>query len=1061
MQSYREKLADKFKEEYEKLNEHQRKAVDTIEGPVMVIAGPGTGKTQILAARIGKILLDTDTVPENILCLTYTDAGTIAMRKRLVSFIGAEAYKVNIHTFHSFCNDVIQDNLYLFDKHSLDAISELENIQLFKKLIDDFPKNHALKRYRGDVYYEIKNLRNLFSAMKQEGWIPSQINSAIDAYLADLPNRDAFVYKKKYKEFNAGDLKKTKHDEELERMNKLRTAVNEFENFQGLMRTKNRYDFDDMINWVIKVFEENENVLSNYQEKYQYILVDEYQDTSGTQNKLVQLLINYWDKPNVFVVGDDDQSIYRFQGANVENMLAFANAYTKDLMTVVLTNNYRSTQPILDISKTLINKNEERLVKQLEGLSKDLVSSHDEIKQLKHAPLINEYTSVKAEMADTAYKIADLLEQGIEPGRIAVIYKENKYGEELSKYLRLKNIPVYTKRSINILENPFVKKLVLILRYLDAEHHVPYGGDDLLFEILHFDFYKIPPIEIAKLTVSASRSKFNEATSIRRLLYEKSNMPPVDLFDQGIDGRLKAVNGILEQLIADVSNVTLQQLFENIIQHAGVLKYIINSPDKIEKMQLLTALFDFIKEETGRDTSLNLQNLVNIIDLMEKENLAIPMVQIGGTDHGVNLLTTHGSKGLEFEYVFFAGLNASFWEKKKKPSGGFKLPDTLFTSLSISANLEAKDHEELRRLFYVGLTRAQKHLYLSYATFKNDGKEMEPSMFIAEICEEHNLLVAKKTFSDEQFAEFDMLQFTAQSPEIEKAEEDFITNLLAKFEMNVTALNSYLNCPLGFYYKNLIRIPSGKNEATEFGSAIHYALERFFRQVSIPENQTGWESDKGKTFPPADVLVSDFTWYMNRHKENFTREAFDRRIEYGEEVLKNYHNKYIDNWSMVVSVERNIRGVVVNGVPLKGKLDKLEFNGKDVNVVDYKTGDIEKAMPKMKPPHEKEPNGGDYWRQAVFYKLLIDNYTSKDWKVISTEFDFIEPDKKKDYRKEKIIITPADTETVTQQISLVWEKIQSRDFYTGCGKENCHWCNFVKNNNLAIALHEPEEPVEE
>jgi DNA helicase-2/ATP-dependent DNA helicase PcrA len=473
-------------------------------------------------------------------------------------------------------------------------------------------------------------------------------------------------------------------------------------------------------------------------------------------------------------------------------------------------------------------------------------------------------------------------------------------------------------------------------------------------------------------------------------------------------------------------------------------------------MQLLTALFDFIKEETSRDPALNLQNLVNIVDLMEKEGLPIPMVQVGGTDNGVNLLTTHGSKGLEFEYVFFAGLNANFWEKKKKPSGGYKLPDTLFASLTEAT--DARDHEELRRLFYVGLTRAQKHLYLSYATFKNDGKEMEPSMFIAEIREEHNLLVAKKTFTEAQFAEFEMLQFTAQSPEIEKAEEDFITNLLAKFEMNVTALNSYLNCPLGFYYKTLIRIPSGKNEATEFGSAIHYALERFFRHVSVQDNPS--REGQPNAFPPLASMITDFTWYMHRHKENFTREAFNRRMEYGEEVLKNYYAKYIDNWSKVVSVERNIRGVVVNGIPLKGKLDKLEFNGKDVNVVDYKTGDIDKAIPKMKPPHDKEPNGGDYWRQAVFYKILIDNYSAKDWKVVSTEFDFVEPDKKKNYRKEKIVINPADTETVMQQVSMVWEKIQARDFYTGCGKEDCHWCNFVKNNNLAVMLHDQEEVAE-
>ena len=170
MRHYREILQKKFTEEYQKLNEQQRRAVDTIEGPVMVIAGPGTGKTQILAARIGKILLETDALPENILCLTYTDAGTIAMRKRLQQFIGADAYKVNIYTFHAFCNDVIQDNLNLFEKTSLDAVSELESIELFKQLIDAFPKNHPLKRYRGDVYFEINNLRNLFSSMKREGW---------------------------------------------------------------------------------------------------------------------------------------------------------------------------------------------------------------------------------------------------------------------------------------------------------------------------------------------------------------------------------------------------------------------------------------------------------------------------------------------------------------------------------------------------------------------------------------------------------------------------------------------------------------------------------------------------------------------------------------------------------------------------------------------------------------------------------------------------------------------------------------------------------------------------
>src|SRR5690606_9375938 len=162
----KDKLTNKFEQEYNRLNENQKKAVDTIEGPVMVIAGPGTGKTQILAARIGKILLDTDASPSNILCLTYTDAGALAMRRRLVHFIGSDAYKVNIHTFHAFCNDIIQDNLSLFERNELDPISDLEKIELLKKLIDGFPKSHPLKKYRGDVYFEIKNLAALFSIMK-------------------------------------------------------------------------------------------------------------------------------------------------------------------------------------------------------------------------------------------------------------------------------------------------------------------------------------------------------------------------------------------------------------------------------------------------------------------------------------------------------------------------------------------------------------------------------------------------------------------------------------------------------------------------------------------------------------------------------------------------------------------------------------------------------------------------------------------------------------------------------------------------------------------------------
>lgn len=1038
----RNKLRENFLSEYKDLNDQQRLAVVTIEGPVMVIAGPGTGKTQILACRIGKILLETDASPENILCLTYTDAGVVAMRKRLLKFIGPDAYKVNIYTFHAFCNDVIQDNLTLFEKTSMDAISELEKIELFKKLIDSLPKNHPLKRYRGDVYFEAKNLESLFSNMKREGWTAEYFNEKIDEYIKELPNNSAYIYKRKQGDKNAGDLK-PEYYTELERIEKTKAAVNEFYRYKEMMRKMNRYDFDDMITWVLKVFSENANVLANYQEKFQYILVDEYQDTSGSQNQLVQLLINYWDKPNVFVVGDDDQSIYRFQGANVENMLGFAKQYEEDLLKIVLTNNYRSTQPILDTSKALIERNTERLTNQIEGLNKNLTSSNKEINIYNNSPVVREYNTQREEMIDIVEKAEALIAKGVKPGDIGIIYKEHKYGEELTKYFSLLKIPVYSKRNLNALELPLAIKLITILKYLASEHFIPYSGDQLLFEILHFDWFNISPIEIAKTTIQVAERKYEKnKTSIRSLMQEKINSPADDLFSKNISEEMKSASEIIERLISKVSNLTLQNLFEEVIREAGVISSIMKAPDKHWQLQVLTALFDFVKDETHRNPALSLQELVSLIELMETEKIPISLIQVNGSEKGINLMTAHGSKGLEFEHVFIVGANATLWEKKKANNKGFKIPSTVFTT-----NAAANDNQELRRLFYVAVTRAKIHLNISYSKFKNDGKEIEPSMFIAEIQDSYDLPFEKTIVSEESIVRFATLNFEeGLSPEIAQLDDDIITPILERFSMNVTALNSYLKCPLSFYYNNFIRIPSAKNESTEFGSAVHYALHMLF---------DGMQKNDKKEFPSKPMFIEFFEYYMNRHRESFSKEQFDRRIEYGHEILGKYYDSHIDSFNKVVALEHRIN-TVINNVPIKGAMDKLEFDGNAVNVVDYKSGDPDKGIKKLQGPSDKSPNGEDYWRQAVFYKILIDNKTGKDWKAVSTEFDFIEPDKNKKYIKKKIVITPEDIATVKNQITVTWEKIQNREFYTGCRKSDCEWCEFVKTNKLAVRLHEKE-----
>jgi DNA helicase II / ATP-dependent DNA helicase PcrA len=1026
-----------FSKYYNALNPEQKLAVDTIEGPVLVIAGPGTGKTQILGARIGKILLETDTNASNILCLTYTDAGAIAMRRRLVSFIGPDAYKVNIYTFHAFCNDIIQDNLSLFEKNTLDPISELEQIQLFRELVDGFPQNHPLKRYRSDAYFEVKNLRALFSTMKREGYTPEFIDRKIDEYLEEIPSRTEYIYKKSGPGYKKGDPKQGDLDEQIARMEKLRAAIHEFNRFQRLMHERERYDYDDMINWVIRAFSENQDLLRRYQEKYQYILVDEYQDTSGTQNKVVELLINFWDRPNVFVVGDDDQSIYRFQGASEDNMLDFANNYTRDLLKVVLTRNYRSTQSILDVSGQLIGANKSRLIYKVPGLTKELVSSNLAISQFNDLPVIREYETERNEMIGIVSQIEQLLTSGIHPGKIAVIYKENKYGQELLSYFKLKNLPVYNKRSINLLEDPVIGQLLLLIRYLASahEHEVPFNGDEMLFEILHAEWFHIPAIEIATLTAEA----YKEKISLRKLLNDKALKPARNLFSAELNPGLSAAVKVLESLISAVSNKTLQSLFESIYSETGLLSFAMGHPDKRQLLETLTSFFDFIKEETRRQPALSLQDLVTHLDLMEKEGIALPRIEVNGSAEAVNLLTAHGSKGLEFTYVFFAGCNSHNWEKKKKPGSGFHFPDTLFSAVP-------QEEEELRRLFYVAITRAETHLFISYSRFRTNGKEAEPSVFIEEIRTGFDLPVEKPQLSNQELSEFQFLLLQGpQPPEMERIEADFIDRALEKFQMNVTALNNYLKCPLEFYYKNLIRIPSPKNENTEFGSAVHDALEKLFRTMQNNNNR----------FPDSSFFLASFEQYMIRHRESFTKQEFSRRMEYGKIILPAYYDNYIHTWNKIVSIERNISNVVLEGIPLKGKLDKLEFDGKQVNVVDYKTGNPENALAKTKGPSEKLPQGGDYWRQAVFYKLLVDR-SAFGWQVLSTEFDFIEPVNKK-YKKQKIFITREDEATVTAQISDTWARIQQHDFYTGCGKADCHWCNFVKTNKLDLRAMATEE----
>jgi len=1030
------KYNDNFLKALERLNENQLKAVNQIEGPVLVIAGPGTGKTQILAARIGKILLDTDTQPHNILCLTYTDAGAVAMRKRLFDFIGPEAYRVNIYTFHAFCNDIIQENLDYFGKLELDAISDLERIDLFRRLVDSFDKDHPLKRFRGDVYFEVKRLQELFSVMKKEDWTPEYITQKIDEFIdvvdccePDSPYYKEYKYLKKTGAKEPGSFKPA-YESLCENLKKLKAAVNEFPRYKKLMQDKGWYDYDDMILWVLEAFKTDEQFLLNYQERFQYVLVDEYQDTSGSQNELIQLLISYWDKPNVFVVGDDDQSIFRFQGANVQNIEAYSSKYARELYHIMLTDNYRSTQHILDTARVLIENNSERI--KLPGLNKHLLAKNTAYVDSVVKPEIHAYQTPFHEFASVTEQVQELISDGVAPQEIAVIYKEHRSGEELARYFHVKGIPVNTKRKVNILKEAFGKKLITILRYIAQEIQHPFSGDEFLFQIMHFDFYGIEPIDAAKISVEVSEynKHHKDKTSLRAAIKEKARKTGQTLFDTDSALAIKRLSEDLEFWIKEAHNLTLQNLFEKIMVRGGILAYILKSSDKTWKMQTLSSLFNFLKDESRKKPDMSLADFVELIDLMEKNQLSLDLHQTMFNEQGVNFMTCHGSKGLEFEYVFLIGANSKVWEKKRKMASGYKFPDNIFSSMPASS-----DEEELRRLFYVALTRAKHSLFISFAGQDNAGKPLESTVFIGEILAATDLEIQRKQVGDGAITSYFMLQFTEEEhPTPGLIDHAFVEQRLQNYALSVTHLNNYLDCPLKFYFQNLVMVPSGKNENMTFGSAVHWALNKLFR--ALPDNNNEFHS--------LQQFLDDFSWYMSRNREAFTTEQFKRRMDYGFKILPDFYTKYINQWEKICATEYAIKNVEVSGIPVKGVLDKLEFNGKQVNVVDYKTGSAKNAEDKLRAPTAKNPQGGDYWRQAVFYKLLIDNDQRKDWSVMSTEFDFVEPEKG-EYVKHRIRINPEDLQLVTTQIKETFAKIQNHEF-AGCGKEDCQWCTFVRTN---------------
>lgn len=1026
-----------FQREIERLNPAQQEAVVHIDGPVLVLAGPGTGKTHVLAARIGQILQQTDTQANNILCLTFTEAGVYAMRERLLQWIGPESHRVHIYTFHSFCNTVIQDNLEYFGRSDLEPLTDLERVEIIRQLLDDLVNTHPLRRRSSDPYFYESHLHDLFQRMKAENWSTAWVNTQIDHYLADLPNRKEFIYQTNSQKFRKGDPKQAKIDDVNERMERLRAAVDLFPTYATALQKAHRYDYEDMILWVLRAFAENETLLRTYQEQYLYVLVDEYQDTNGAQNAVLQQLISYWENPNIFIVGDDDQSIFEFQGARLKNLTDFYEQYRSGLKLVVLTDNYRSSQTILDASGALINNNEKRIVRSFTSLevSKELSAQHPAFAKNSIHPKLFIYPNRAQEIADLVSQIDAMQKQGFPLQEVAVIYAKHKQANHLITLLEKKGIPYNTRRRVNILHLPMIVNLRQLLEYFQLEFSQPFSGEHLLFRILHFDFIGAHPADLATLSVYLDE----HPGYWRHTIADPALLEKLPLRNPGAIHQFAV---FFDQLLADLVNLPLIAWLERLINRSGLLRFAIQHADKIWWMQVLTTFFDFVRAETDRNPRINLRRLLDILRRMDDNRLAIELNKNIAAADGVNLVTAHSAKGLEFQRVFLFDCVQEQWEPQRRGNAfRFSLPDTLTFSGEEDA-LEAR-----RRLFYVAMTRAKELLYLSYSVQDTDESPLTRAIFIEELSSAAHLKTEEKTVAPAVVLEAAWLQMVEterpRAPEQDRAEVD---KLLEGFTLNISALNRFLRCPLSFYYEYILRAPVLQSEAASYGIAAHFALQRLFdRMMGSPD----------KVFPPEEEFIGFFVHAMEKERNHFSPREWERKLDWGRQHLAAYYRQHQPHWYKKVRVEFNVRNVSVAGVPISGVIDKVELHeGLQTIVLDYKTGRHDPG--RLRRPTEGIPHGGSYWRQLVFYKLLYEAFEGSSRQVGTGVISYLDPDSKGYFPQHRLDITSEDVSVVTNLIGEVYTRIQRHEFYEGCGRNDCPWCNFVRNNTLVNSFSDPE-----
>ena len=1043
------------------LNKKQKEAVEYLDGPLLVLAGPGTGKTQLLSEKVAYILKNTDTNPENILCMTFTESGATNMRERLKTIVGKEGTKVNVNTYHAFGSDILaQYRNYSdeYDRRLDDAIDEVTQYKIVKDIQDNL---HGRDILRGD---NVKDIIAVISAAKSAGLTAKDLEIIAEQNIADsetlskaisplLKNIVPRVFRESYenayrpiyeilKDYTdtdtivkniersiggmARDLKdaiataeqeqkikplsnwkdtyfeKDNHDNYRMRdrvaNKKLLSLSHVMDEYDKRLRKEGLFDFDDMIQEALKVLKNDKGFKATLMERYQVVMLDEFQDTNPSQFAIIKELTDY-EKPLIMAVGDDDQAIYEFQGALSTNLVDFQKHYEANVIPLV--ENYRSTQEILDFSRKIINQAPDRFA------DKELIA-HKEAPNTSQITR-HEFLSSDMEYAFVAQQIADLIKDGVPQNEIAIISYKTKYFMPLLPYLKeYPEIKIAYEKKDNLLEDERVHELLTLARYIDEMANGKRSSVSIM-EILSYPCFELPAIEVMKLV---SKARY-EKRSIFELLAD-SEVPEIRMVAELIAGLVtKAMNEPLEVFLDYLIGVAD---FDSI--RSPFLEYYTKDDEyaTFSLYEKLASLRGKLHKHFG-EKPLKLADLIQMLDDYEQADMPINMSSpYRDADEAVSILSAHKAKGLEFEHVFIISADHMAWGKGKGNNNLLSLPKNLMQIRHTGTT----DGEKLR-ILYVALTRAKDSITITNSLKDFNGKSPERLEYLEEYTEGDKVIsplipnpdvntyykASAQLCSDSNLKNW-LVPYIKPTPDMRSIYKD----RLSKWKMSASSLTSFIDIvyagPEEFFKSYVLQAPrEPETEALAFGDLIHKTFEKVTNSgISDEEAVEFFLDESNKKDLPTDVL--------QKIRE---RGAEDLLISLNKfnDVLR--HGK--------AEVDFGPERISIEGVPVTGKIDHIiiDEKNKTIEVFDFKTGGYHKEKWQSHATLYK------YMLQLEFYKLLLNNSpTYKKYKVEKAHILFVVPDRDGEVYDKVYEYNEQDETEIKKLIKAVYGLVVSLEF---------------------------------